>query len=357
MMERREIVGWLRETEPARLAGLWRAADEARRRFVGDEVHLRGLLEFSNRCARQCHYCGLRAGNRKLPRYCMSRNEIVARLRRTPGLGYGTVVLQSGEDPTITAAWMADVVRSIKQETPLAVTLSLGERTEKELAAWREAGADRYFLRFETSNRRLYRRIHPPRQRGGPDRLTLLKTVRELGYEVGSGVMIGVPGQNYNDLARDIEWFGKLQLDMIGVGPYLPHPDTPLGGLAQKAGSPDHWQVPATAAMTYRVIALARLLYPQTNIPSTTALAALQKEQGWERGLTRGANVLMPNITPPQRRALYAIYPGKAEAGAASCSTGRSLEARIRAIGRTVGVGRGDSANYLQRASSPATRW
>ena len=347
----REILGWLHEANPARLADLWQAADQIRQRHVGGDVHLRGLIEISNHCVRLCAYCGLRAPHADLVRYRMTADEILACADRAVGFGYGTVVLQAGEDPGIEAAWMADLIRCIKQRSPLAVTLSLGEREDHELAAWREAGADRYLLRFETSNRTLYESIHPPRGGRPSDRIAMLRRLRVMGYEVGSGVMIGIPGQTYEDLARDIELFAKLDLDMIGVGPFLAHPETPLGDASGLPAASSAEQVPANELMTYKVIALARLVCPQANIPSTTALATLNLQQGRELGLVRGANVIMPNLTPPKYRKHYEIYPNKAciaETGEAcfSCVTGR-----IEAIGRTVGTGRGDSAAFHHKTT------
>ena len=228
-MERQEVLDWLTETDAAALAALWLRADDVRRRHVGDAVHLRGLVEFSNHCARQCGYCGIRAGNTAVRRYRMSTEEILGCARLARRLGYGTVVLQSGEDPGTTRAWLAGTVRRIKDETGLAVTLSAGERSEADLRAWHAAGADRYLLRFETSNPELFRRIHPPRRGRRSDRIALLRRLRDLGYEVGSGAMIGLPGQTFADLARDLALFRELDLDMIGVGPFLPHPATPMG--------------------------------------------------------------------------------------------------------------------------------
>jgi biotin synthase len=346
---RPEIVAWLRETNEARLDELWRRADLIRQQSVGGEVHLRGLIEISNHCIRLCGYCGLRVDNRELPRYRMTADEIMACAREGLAFGYGTVVLQAGEDPGIRADWMADVVRRIKAETPLAVTLSLGERDRDELALWREAGADRYLLRFETSNRALFERVHPPRPGQATDRLALLRMLRELGYEVGSGVMIGIPGQTYDDLAGDLELFRELNLDMIGVGPFLMHPETPLADPQQRPEAPADEQAPATELMTYKVIALARLLCPRANIPSTTALATLNKRNGRELGLVRGANIVMPNLTPPQYRVHYEIYPNKAciQESAGLCH--RCMEVRIESIGRTRGSGRGDSPNFVAR--------
>jgi biotin synthase len=353
-MRRGDILDCLRQTNPARLADLWQRADQVRQQHVGGEVHLRGLVEISNYCIRLCGYCGLRAGNRGLTRYRLSDEQIMACVHKAVEFGYGTVVLQSGEDPELTCQRIAGLVGRIKAETPLAVTLSLGERTDAELVAWRQAGADRYLLRFETSNRTLYERIHPPRTNSSPhtpcadtgNRLTILATLRRLGYEVGSGVMIGIPGQTYDDLADDIELFTRLNLDMIGVGPYLRHPHTPLADGEAWPEAPNGQQVPANEEMTYKVIALARLVCPRANIPATTALATLNRDQGRELGLVRGANVVMPNLTPPEYRALYEIYPDKACIAETGQACHHCLSGRIEALGRQPGRGRGDSPNY-----------
>jgi biotin synthase len=360
VIPRAEILRWLRDADDAGCVPLWREAEAARREWVGDAVHLRGLLEISNHCRRHCAYCGLRAGRTDLLRYRMTREEILEGARAAVAFGFGTVVLQAGEDPGLTSPWVAEVVRAIKSETPLAVTLSLGERSEEELSLWREAGADRYLLRFETSNPRLFAMIHPPLPGGGPDRLELLRTLRRLGYEVGSGVMIGIPGQVWDDLADDLLLFRSLELDMIGVGPYLPHPETPLGRAALGAadgrigrtaleGSAAPDQVPADELTTLKMIALARLLCPWANIPSTTALATLDQAQGRELGLARGANVVMPNLTPLGFRQAYEIYPGKACLHETAEVCQACLRGRIASIGRTVGTGRGDARRPKDR--------
>jgi biotin synthase len=352
-MNRREILDWLHEEDPARLEELWTRADRVRRREVGDEVHLRGLIEISNVCVRTCGYCGLRAENTDIQRYRMSADEIRECLRQTVQYGYGTAVLQAGEDPQITRDWMADLIRWTRRHTPLAMTLSLGERSDEDLRAWRDAGADRYLLRFETSNRRLFEHIHPPAPGSEScDRFAVLRSLRKLGYEVGSGVMIGIPGQTYEDLAADVETFAELGLDMIGVGPFIPHPSTPLGSLPAAAGER---QVLNTEAMTYKVLALTRLACPKANIPSTTALATLNLAQGRELGLERGANVCMPNVTPQKYRAMYEIYPAKACINDDASACHGCMRRRIESIGRTVGQGRGDSPNYTgSPVSSPA---
>jgi len=246
-------------------------------------------------------------------------------------------------------------VRRIKATTDLAITLSLGERSPRELEMWRDAGADRYLLRFETSNRQLFEQIHPPHAENAADRFALLHTLRELGYEIGSGVMIGLPGQRFTDVARDIELFRELDLDMIGVGPFVPHPQTPLGqnGLREDVGDE---QVTNDATVTWIVIALARLMCPLANIPSTTAVATLHGMEGQLLALTRGANVIMPNLTPANYRKQYQIYPDKACCYDDSPAALTKLRERLAVLGRTVGVGRGDSLNKQRRGDSRTVR-
>jgi biotin synthase len=334
-LTRPEIIAWLRENDSHRLAELWQAADLVRQQQVGPEVFLRGLIELSNYCVRLCGYCGLRAPNRQLERYRMTEAEVMGCAQKAVQFGYGTVVLQAGEDPGLTHDWVLQLIRRIKAETPLAVTLSLGEREDDELVAWREAGADRYLLRFETSNRRLFESIHPPRNGETCDRLAILKKLRTL--------------QTYEDLADDIELFATLDLDMIGVGPYLSHPETPLADPSKRLEAPAEEQVPATELMTYKVLALTRLKCPRANIPATTALATLNTANGRELGLERGANIVMPNLTPPKYRVKYEIYPGKACINETSDQCNTCLSRRIASIGREIGVGRGNSKNFASR--------
>lgn len=334
------IDAWLREDDPARLAELWAAADAARREEVGDAVHLRGLIECSNHCRRSCGYCGLRAGNRRLARYRLDDATIRACAREAQALGYGTVVLQAGEDPAFDRDRVADLVRAIKDDTGLAVTLSLGERDEDELVAWRVAGADRYLLRFETADPALYARIHPPAPgREAVDRQDLLRRLHGMGYEVGSGIMLGIPGQEIDDLARSIALFAELRLHMVGVGPYIPHPDTPL------AAAPPG-PVRGDVRTTCTVIALTRLTCPGVNIPATSALATIDPAGGREAALRSGGNVIMPNVTPARWRAAYAIYPDKACIGESARQCHGCMKARLRRIGRSVGRGPGAAPAY-----------
>ncbi len=341
-----EIERWLREDDPQALATLWEVADELRRRYVGDEVHIRGLLEISNNCARSCAYCGLRAENVNLPRYRLTWKEILEGAATTAALGWGTIVMQAGEDYGITREWLAEVIAEIKRRTDLAVTLSMGERPLEDLRAWREAGADRYLLRFETSDPGLYARIHPPLREGEPNRLEQLEVLRELGYEAGGGVMIGIPGQSYASLARDIAIFRAMDMDMIGVGPFIPNPDTPAG-CGELPPLPEGEQVPATDRMGYKVVALTRIVRPDANIPATTALATVNRREGRWLGLQRGANVIMPNVTPRRYREMYRLYPGKAIPEETADATADRLAKQLGEIGRTVAAGRGDRRRML----------
>jgi len=344
-MEYKEIIRWLREEDPSALDELWARADEVRRKNVGDQVHLRGLIEIGNYCIRRCGYCGLNASRADLQRYRMSRDEILSCAAEAVEYEYGTVVIQAGEDPFWSAEFIGDLVSEIKATTPLAVTLSLGERSDEELLAWRNAGADRYLLRFETSNQALFEHIHPPVSGKVCDRQAMLLRMAKMGYEVGSGVMVGIPGQTYEDLARDVETFARLNLDMIGLGPFISHPDTPLGS-EDSAGAD---QAPPTEELTYRVMALARLACPGANIPSTSALATLNLAEGRELGLVRGANIVMPNLTPQKYRPMYEIYPAKACIRETAQQCRSCMRRRIESLGRSVGSGQGPSPSYAER--------
>ncbi len=353
-----ELVGWLREDHPVALDQLFARADAVRRDNVGDDVHLRGLIEISSYCVRLCHYCGLRMAH-SMPRYRMTRDEILAAVRKAVELGFGTVVLQAGEDYGIVAEWLAEIIRTIKQETPLAITLSLGERSSDELLLWRQAGADRYLLRFETSDPVLYKAIHPRRGTDGRDRIAILRELRQMGYEIGSGVMVGIPGQTYDMLAHDIELFEQLDLDMIGIGPFLAHPDTPLGAPGVATAGPDLKsidQVPSSEWMVLKAVALTRLVCPNANLPSTTALATINTVDGREHGLQSGANVFMPILTPAPYRQMYQIYPGKACIDEDALQCNHCLRDRIQNLGRSVGTGPGGRYTRSESHSVPTLR-
>lgn len=347
------IERWLRETDPLELDHLWEAADKTRRKFVGNEVHLRGLIEISNYCIRNCDYCGLRASNKKVERYRLSKDEILGAVEEAVNLGYGTIVMQAGEDPGIRVDWLADIIESIKEISNVAITLSLGERDESEWRQWYTAGADRYLLRFETSDKELYERIHPSGNNPRPHRLEQLKTLKQIGYETGSGVMVGIPGQSFQSLAHDISLFRELDLDMIGIGPFIPCPGTPLAEnpiAYALAGGSD--QVRNDDLSTLKALALTRLVRPDANIPSTTALGTINPDKGRELGLKRGANIVMPNFTPMPYRKMYAIYPDKASLSESAdhIETGESLlRQQIKTMGRTVGTGQGSRPGFIRK--------
>jgi biotin synthase len=324
-----EVLCLLRAQGDDRVA-LYAAADDTRRQTVGDTVHLRGIIEFSNHCRNDCGYCGIRRGSGAIPRYRMSPEEIVAQAARALQWGCTTVVLQSGEDPWFTAERLCAIIRDIRQSGMPAVTLSVGVRPAKELQRFAEAGCDRYLLRFETSNQRLFHRIHP--DESFARRLRCLTDLREAGIQVGSGFMIGLPGTPLATLARDILFATRLDLDMIGCGPFLSHPDTPMG----------HQPLLEDREIYFKTMALLRLLNPWAHIPATTAFDALAPD-GRNRVLQTGGNVFMPNVTPGEYRRLYQLYPGKpcVDEDGAACAI--CVRGRIAALGRSIGAGPGHS--------------
>jgi biotin synthase len=344
-LSREALEHWLRETDESKLEALWSAADETRRRSVGDAVHLRGLVEISNYCVRGCTYCGIRAANRGVQRYRVSADVVLDCARKAVAFGYGTLVMQSGEDYGIERDWMARVIRRIRSETTIsAITLSLGERPDEDLAAWREAGADRYLLRFETSGEALYRHIHPDLPGKVSDRMAILRRLQELGYEAGTGIMVGIPGQTHASIADDIDLFRGMDMDMIGLGPYLPHPATPLGAEFERRAAEGDWppdQAPNTELMTCKVLALTRLARPDANLPATTALSLINRQGGRVHALERGANVVMPNLTPIEERKRYEIYPEKAAVHETAEAINDSIMALLASLGRTIGTGAG----------------
>lgn len=325
----REELAALLSCDGETATALLRAADEVRAERVGKEVHLRALLEFSNHCRRNCGYCGLRREHRALRRYRMSPDDIVACAGEAVRAGYRTVVLQSGEDLWYSAPRLAEVVRAIKQEGDVAVTLSIGERTAEEYRLLREAGADRFLLRMETSSPSFYRALHPDSD--WESRLECLRSLRRLGYQVGSGVIIGLPGQTIEMLADDLLFLQSLDLDMIGVGPFIPHPATPLADAP--AGGLE---------LALRFLACLRLLCQQALIPATTALGALAPD-GLRRGLQAGANVVMPDCTPAYYRRLYELYPGRRDLGESLRQARAAAEELVSSIDRRVARDRGDS--------------
>ncbi len=309
---------------------LRQAADEVRRERYGDAVFLRGLIEFTSYCKKNCLYCGLRAGNRKAERYRLSKEEILACCAEGYSLGYRTFVLQGGEDPCYTDDMICDIVAEIRRCYPdCAITLSIGEKPRESYERYFEAGADRYLLRHETADPAHYARLHPD-DMSAENRKRCLYDLKEIGYQVGSGFMVGSPYQTTDHLIADLRFLQELQPDMIGIGPYITQQDTPFSG--QKSGS---------ARLTLRLLSILRLMFPYALLPSTTALGTIDP-RGRELGLQAGANVVMPNLSPTEVRKKYAIYDDKICTGEESAQCRRCLELRIESAGYHAVTDRGD---------------
>lgn len=347
--DRGNLAAILRAKDATDIDSIRRAAEAVLLTECGDGVYLRGLVEVSNACACDCLYCGIRKSSREVHRYTLEPDEIVECARLCARLGYGSLVLQSGERADRKFLdLIASAVERIKRETRseaqpdgLGITLCLGEQSRETYRRFFEAGAHRYLLRIETSNPELFARIHPWDQSFAA-RLDCLHALRDVGYQVGTGVMIGLPGQSVHDLAADIEFFRALDIDMIGMGPFIPHPATPLGD----APCPS---VEERLRLSFLMIAATRLALRDVNIASTTALQALDP-MGREKGLKFGANVIMPLVTPEDVRRDYQLYPGKPclEENASECQT--CLGVRIELAGRRLGKDAwGDSRHAVKR--------
>lgn len=318
-LKKSEIAALLSDNTAGKM--LAEAANRVRKRYVGDGVLLRGLIEFSSYCRCNCCYCGLRRDNGKAKRFRMSEREIIELAGQAKDYGYQTVVLQSGEDAFFSIERLGKIIEKIK-ELDLAVTLSIGERSFNDYKILREAGADRFLLRIETTDAALYTQLNPGMSY--TERVRCLKDLRSLGYEVGTGSLVGLPGQTIDSLADDILFFQKLDADMIGIGPLVTNPDTPLDG--NNCGD---------VGLTLRMLAVIRLLLPEANIPATTALETL--EPGARiMALTGGANVIMPNVTVGEARMNYALYPGKAEVADTPQDCNSILMTELHTIGRYI---------------------
>ena len=309
---------------------LRRAADEVRRERYGDAVYLRGLIEFTSCCKNNCYYCGLRAANKNAERYRLSKDEILACCAEGYELGFRTFVLQGGEDPYYTDDIICDIISDIKARYPdCAVTLSIGEKPRESYKRYFAAGADRYLLRHETADPDHYSKLHPDNM-SAENRRRCLFDLKEIGYQVGSGFMVGSPYQTTENLIADLRFLQDLQPDMIGIGPYITHKDTPF--CQEKSGS---------AELTLRMLSILRLMFPYALLPSTTALGTIHPT-GRELGLRSGANVVMPNLSPTEVRKKYAIYDNKICTGEESAECRNCLELRIKAAGYRAVTDRGD---------------
>lgn len=348
-LSRAEMVRLLGLSDPGAIEELRRAAYDRATATVGDTVHYRGIVELSNRCALDCYYCGIRRSNHAVERYGLDRDEVVDSAMFCAEAGYGSCVLQAGErrDEAFIAfveECVAEIrARSLSERLPrgLGITLSLGEQSLDTYRRWRAAGAHRYLLRIETSNPALFTSLHPPAQRF-ETRVQALDDLRTAGFQVGTGVMIGLPGQTLDDLAADIAFYGERDIDMIGMGPYLHSQGGAMPASAMMAKRP-------LLSLGLKMIAVTRLALPSLNIAATTALQALV-EDGRERGITFGANVTMPNVTPRGVRRNYQLYDGKPCLDEGSLECRGCLERRVIAAGRRVGWDEwGDSPHARRR--------
>ena len=308
-------------------------AQEVATSNYGHGVFVRALLEISSYCRNNCYYCGIRASNRNAQRYRLTKEEILECCKEADALGFNTFVMQGGEDPMQNDAWVVDVVKSIRAAYPdKAITLSVGERSDEAYAAFKEAGANRFLLRHETRNDEHYAHLHPSMM-SSENRRHCLMTLKRLGFQTGSGMMIGSPGQTDEHLYEDIRFLEELQPQMIGIGPFLPATDTPFEN-----------QNPGSADKTILMLSLLRLRFPKVLLPATTALATLCPD-GMERAILAGANVVMPNVSPVEQRKKYSIYDNKKSTGAESAQQMQQLENRLNAIGYHIDYSRGDFRN------------
>lgn len=309
---------------------LFRKAKAAAEAQFGDQVYIRGLIEFTNYCKNDCLYCGIRKSNTMVCRYRLDTAQILDCCQSGYALGFRTFVLQGGEDPYFSDECLAGLVRQIKKTFPdCALTLSAGERSRDSFRLLREAGADRYLLRHETACEAHYQKLHPPNLKL-ETRKRCLKDLKELGFQVGAGFMVGSPFQTEEHLVQDLLYLQELQPHMIGIGPFIPHSQTPFG--KEPAGMLSH---------TLCMLALLRLMHPQALLPSTTALGTIHP-RGRELGLLAGANVLMPNLSPQAVRSSYTLYDNKLCTGLEAAEGKSKLEESLRRVGRRIAVSRGD---------------
>lgn len=315
--DRKELVKWLNGYDDEKL---FESANRLCMERKGRVINIRAILEFSNYCRCKCQYCGLNVHNQKVNRYRLSKEDIIKTSLEAWEAGYKTIVLQSGEDPYYTEAMMCEIVRAIKSESEMAITLSIGERSFEELEAMREAGADRFLLKHETSDAKLYEKLHQGDSLD--DRVSCQKNIKRLGYETGGGFMIGLPGQSLETIAEDLLLLKEVGIDMAGIGPFIAHEDTPLR---------EHPN--GNSLLTRRTVALARLLLPEANLPSTTSLGVIDPK---ERDLifSCGANIIMRKVTPWQERLKYQIYPADFGMQNDILTERKQLEAYIKSLDR-----------------------
>jgi biotin synthase len=335
MMTKEQTIKILRNLDSQEIDEIFKKADQVREKIFQDEVHLRAIIEISNFCVKDCVYCGLNKKNTKLQRYRMEEDEILKAAEKAASFGFKTIVIQSGEDPLISSDFVGQTISKIKQKFDVAVTLSLGERKIGDFEKWKELGADRYLLKFETSDLALYKKTHPSMKKVANNRIQLLKKLKEIGYEAGSGIMVGLPFQNYESLVEDLFLMSELDLDMIAIGPYIPHKETLFSRYLDKI------EIKEIEKTTLLLISLVRILNPTANIPSTTALSVLDPEEGRVMGLKCGANVIMPDLTPEPYKSMYEIYDGKTKSKEWDICEQEKLLSALRSIGRKPSLTKG----------------
>ncbi|HIZ74309.1 MAG TPA: [FeFe] hydrogenase H-cluster radical SAM maturase HydE [Candidatus Mediterraneibacter stercoravium] len=332
-LTRSEWTQLIENRTPALADYLFRRAREIRIRYYGKEIYIRGLIEFTNYCRNDCYYCGIRKSNRSAVRYRLTKKQILSCCETGYRLGFRTFVLQGGEDAWFTDERMLGIISEIRRRWPdCAVTLSIGELSYESYRKFFEAGADRYLLRHETYDASHYARLHPESLSARHRRKCLLD-LKEIGYQTGTGFMVGSPYQTAENLADDMLFIKKLNPQMVGIGPFIPHHDTPFAD--QPAG---------TLELTLFMLGLIRLLLPKVLLPATTALGTIA-EDGREKGILAGANVVMPNLSPEQVRKNYMLYDNKLCTGDEAAESLKKLDARFRHIGYHIAVSRGDSLN------------
>ena len=310
-------------------------ADALRQQYYGKKVYIRGLIEFTNYCKNNCYYCGIRAGNKEAQRYRLTKEQILDCCAEGYKLGFRTFVLQGGEDPYYTDERICHIVAAIRAQHPdCAITLSIGEKERASYQAYFDAGANRYLLRHETADAEHYAKLHPASM-SLANRKRCLFDLKEIGYQVGSGFMVGSPFQTPENLLADLRFLQELMPDMIGIGPYITHEQTPFA--QQKSG---------TAEQTLRLLSVLRLMFPYALLPSTTALGTIHP-QGRELGLKAGGNVVMPNLSPVNVRKLYELYENKICTGEEAAQCRSCLEARVRMAGYEIVTDRGDVAKNM----------
>ncbi|OLS03824.1 [FeFe] hydrogenase H-cluster radical SAM maturase HydE [Tissierella creatinophila] len=312
---------------------LFNLARKRKEEYYDKSVFMRALIEFTNYCKQNCNYCGIRASNSKVERYRLSKEQILECSDEGYRLGYRSFVMQGGEDPFFSDDLLCDIVKSIKYKYPdVAITLSVGEKSMESYKKLKEAGTDRYLLRHETASKELYESLHP--NMSFDNRRNCLFILKELGYQVGAGFMVGLPNQKTSDFVNDLEFLKELNPEMIGIGPFIPHEDTPLGS-----------SIGGTVEKTLVMVAITRLLLPSALLPSTTALGTLDSK-GREKALKAGANVVMPNLSPTNVRELYELYKDKICTGDEAAHCRKCIEVRINSTGYSVDMGRGDHSEW-----------